>query len=155
MSVDIQIYSTLGSFALGQHDIVFDAVGRVVSLTGRDKLIQDIQKILFTNVNKFYNQYGTQLDSFIGTNYGVDQTINLLGQKVTDSLLYLQYLQDQQSTYQQVQGSEIIQQILELNIDYLYAVTNNEDDLTTFSVGIVILSGDNQLITVGADITLA
>ena len=155
MSQDIQIISTDGQFSRGNHDIVFDSLGRGVILTGQDKLIQDILKILFTNLNKFYNQYGTKLDEIIGSNLGLDQTLNMIGQKVTDSLLYLQFLQEQQATYQQVLGSEIIQDILEINIDYLYQITNDPNDVRTFTVGIVILSGDNQLIAAGADITLA
>ena len=155
MSEDIQIVSTEGQFSRGQHDIVFDGIGRCVILTGQDKLIQDILKILFTNLNKFYNQYGTQLDQFVGSNYGLDQTMNMLGQKVTDSLIYLQFLQEQQATYQQVLGSEIIQQILSIDIDYLYEITNNPNDVRTFTIGIVVLSGDNTYVAANANITLA
>jgi len=154
MSTDVQILNSEGNFALGEHDIVFDAIGRLILLSGQPKLIQDIQKILFTNVNNFYNQYGTRLDVMIGSNLGIDQTINILGQKITDSLVYLQYLQEQQALSQMVLGSEIIVQILELNIDYLYAITQNSNDSRTFTVGIVIQSGDNQIVTIGNNITV-
>ena len=154
MSVDIQILNNLGNFAFGSHSVVFDNVGRLVALSGQPKLLQDINKILYTDVNNFYNQYGTQLDKLIGSNLGIDATMNSLGQMITDSLIYLQFLQEQQAQYQQVLGSEIIQQILELNIDYLYEITNNDADSRTFTVGIVILSADNQLVTVSNNITV-
>ena len=154
MSTDVKIANKIGDFALCEHEIVFDTIGRLIVLSGQDKLIQDIQKILFTEVNNFNSRYSTQLDILIGSNFGIDQTINMLGQTITDSLIYLQYLQEEQAKYQQVLGSEIIQQILELNIDYLYDITNNDNDSRTFTVGIVILTGDNQLVSIGNNITI-
>jgi len=153
MSQDIRIANPNGNFDLGSHDIVFNTIGRFIMLTGNDKLIQDVQKILFTNVNNFYNQYGTKLAVLIGTNLGIDQTINILAQRITDSLVYLQFLQEQQAQAQQVLGSEIIKQILEINIDYLYAITNDDNDSRTFAVAIVLMSADNQLVSVGTNIT--
>jgi len=154
MSFDIQITNKEGQFALGKHDIVLDSIGRTVLLSGRDKLIQDVQKILFTNVNKFYNDYGTKLDEIIGTNLGKDQTINVLAQKITDSLIYLQFLQEQQSKYQQVQSSEIIKQIVEINVNFVYELTGNDNDARTFAINIVLLTEDNQVISVNRDIEI-
>ena len=154
MSRDIQITNKDGSFANGQHFVVFNSVGRLVMLSGRNKLIQDVEKILFTNINYFYSQYKTQLDELIGSNLKVEQTINVLSQRITDSLIYLQFLQEQQSKYQQVQSSEIIQQIVTLNVNYLYHITNNDNDVRTFTVQIVILTAGNQMVTVNRDITI-
>ena len=154
MSLDIQINNPSGQFALQNHDIVLDGIGSTIILTGQDKLIQDVQKILFTPRNYFDVNYSTQWDDIIGSNLGVEQTENIIAQRVTDALVYLQYLQQQQAKYQQVQSSEIIQQIQTINVNYLYELTNNDNDLRTFTVGIVLITQGNQVVNVTGNITI-
>jgi len=153
MSLDIQINNPSGQFALQNHDIVLDGIGSTIILTGQDKLIQDVQKILFTDINNFYNQYATQLLELIGTNKGIQGTINILAQTVGDSLAYLMTLQQAQVKYQQCQSSELIEDVLSLNINYQYEITNDPNDVRTFSVGIVLQTADSQQITVSRNVT--
>ena len=154
MSTDIQIHSQDGQFSAGNHDVVFDALGRLVMLTGEKKLIQDVLKILFTDINYFYTDYGTKLSELIGTNLGKNQTISVLAQRVADSLAYLQFLQTQQAAYQQVTSDEIIKEVLTLNVNYLFEITNNDNDSRTFTVQIVLLNGTGQTVTVSRQINI-
>jgi hypothetical protein len=154
VSTDIQIQSQDGQFSDLNHDVVFDTLGRLVMLTGENKLIQDVLKILFTDVNYFYTDYGTQLEELIGTNLGIDQTISILAQRVADSLAYLQFLQTQQASYQQVSSDEIIQEVVTLNVNYLFEITNNDSDSRTFTVQIILLNGTGQTVTVGRQINI-
>ncbi len=153
MSYDIQIGNPSGAFADGGHDIILDGLGNTIKLYGQAKLEQDMLKILFTEFSTFYKEYATQLDELIGSNLGIQQTINVLAKRITDSLVYLQILQQEQATSQQVLSSEIIQNILTLNIDYLYDITNDENDVRTFRVTIVVQTADNQQVIVSKDVT--
>lgn len=154
MSTDIQIQSQDGQFSSGSHDVVFDSIGRIVMLTDVSKLVQDVLKILFTDINYFYTDYGTQLNELIGTNLGKNQTVSVLSQRVADSLAYLQFLQTQQATYQQLSSDEMIKEVLTLNVNYLYEITNNDNDSRTFTVQIVLLNATNQTVSLEREINI-
>lgn len=154
MSTDIQIQSQDGQFSSGNHDVVFDSIGRLVMLTGVNKLVQDVLKILFTDINYFYTDYGTKLNELIGTNLGKNQTVSVLSQRVADSLAYLQFLQTQQATYQQLSSDEMIKEVLTLNVNYLYELTNNDNDSRTFTVQIVLLNATNQTVSLEREINI-
>ena len=57
-------------------------------------------------------------------------------------------LQAAQVKYQQCLSSELIENILQLNINYLYEITLKDADTRTFEVMIQIQTKDNQTITV-------
>jgi hypothetical protein len=154
MSYDIQIGNNLGNFGLLQHDIIFDNTGRTIKLTGVAKLEQDIQKILFTTRNYFYNTYGTQIESLIGTNLGLTVTKQNLGSQVANALSMLQYLQSAQAKYQVVDAAEMIYQVSEIQVDYLFELTNNQQDSTSFQVTIIVINAVGQTITVSRSISL-
>jgi hypothetical protein len=116
MSETYQLSNNTGDFANGDLDIVFDNVGRLVVLTKVNKLAQDVEKILFTELNKFYPQYGTIIQDVIGTTPNIDAFKLKLAQRITDSLLYLQFLQKQQQKYQKIDGAELLYKINSVNI---------------------------------------
>jgi hypothetical protein len=154
MSFDLQINNNLGNFALLQHDVSFDASGSLVTVTGTTKLVQDIQKILFTTRNYFYNQYSTNIQQFIGTNTSPATIIHTLNSEVTNSLNYLVILQQSQAKYQQVFSSEIIQEILLVDTEYVFETTQNENDLTAFKITIVVQNAAGQNISVNRTVSL-
>jgi septin family protein len=137
MSFDIQIGNGQ-DFAQLQHDV----------------LQQDILKIIFTTRNYFYNEYGTQIETIIGSNNGLNATKQFLTTEITNALTLLQYLQNQQATYQIVDAAEIISQIYEVQTDYLFELTQSPQDKTSFRVTIIVINGVNQQITVSRSVSL-
>jgi len=152
MSWDIKIIPSNGSFSNGQHDINIKGDYRVY---GVQKLEQDILKILFTEVNQFYSQYQTDLETLIGSNLGVQETLTILAQRIGDSLAYLMALQSEQVQYQLCQGDELIDNILSLNVNYQYEITKNPEDVTVFSVNIALQTKSQQIILINKNITVA
>jgi hypothetical protein len=158
LSFDIQINNQTGVFDQLDHDIMLDGVGSPIILTGQNKLIQDIQKILFTTKNYFYTTYGTNIESLVGTNIGVDKTKSQLAEQVTNSLVYLQYLQNQQSQYQKVNANEIIGTIDSITVNYLPEIqtqNTSPSDVFTFRVAISITTAAQKPIVVTNNLSLA
>jgi hypothetical protein len=153
MSFDIKIGNG-GDFSTLNHDIVLDNTGRTIQLNGVSKLEQDIQKILFTSRNYFYNEYGTQIESLIGSNLGLEFTKQTLATQMSTALTYLQYLQTAQTKYQTVNAAELIYQISEIQVDYLYELTANPQDATSFQVTIIVINSVNQKISVNRSVSL-
>jgi hypothetical protein len=150
MSIGFQIVNNSGDLATGSVDIALDAVGRMVQLTGKPKLIQDIQKILYTELNKFYSQYKTLIDDVIGTAPNPDDLKLLLAQRVTNSLNYLQQLQQQQAKYQNVDASEIIQTINSIGVTYGGDLSSSGAALTTYSIEISVSNAFQENVNVTA-----
>lgn len=154
MSFDLKLGNNLGNFGLLEHDISFDGSGRVVLVSGVRKLEQDIQKILFTSVNNFYNEYGTSIESLIGTNNKVEAIKEKLATQTLEALSYLKNLQDAQTRYQAVDGNEVIGQVLKLTVDYLYEITGNSNDATTYRVTIVVQNLAGKTVTSNRNVSL-
>lgn len=155
MSRTIKIVSIDGDFSGGNHDVALDGVGRFVMLSGEAKLIEDIQKILFTEENQFWDKYGTQIDDLIGTNIGVNEIKQLLGQRVAASLVYLQFLQQEQRRYQNCQAAELISAINNISVTYLGEVSKNPQDLFKFVVAVSVVNAVGSNINVTQSFNLA
>jgi len=155
MSSTLQIVSTEGDFSLGNHDLALDGIGRAVVLTGQAKLVQDVQKILFTEFNPFWDQYSTQFDDLIGVNLPINDIMNTLGQRVTDSMVYLQFLQQDQRVYQSCSADELIASIAGINVSYAGANSSADQDLFTFNIAINLVTAANTTVTVSQSYSLA
>jgi hypothetical protein len=66
----------------------------------------------------------------------------------------LQYLQSAQAKYQVVDAAEMIYQVSEIQVDYLFELTNNQQDSTSFQVTIIVINAVGQTITVSRSISL-
>lgn len=130
-----------GNYAAGEHDIMLDNVGRLVVVSGQDKLMEDVQKILFTEQNYFYSQYGTSLNSFIGSKTDVETVKQDLAQRIINSLVYYQMLQQGQAKYQTLDAAETLTAIKRVGVTYMGDISNDEDALTTFHVEVVLVNG--------------
>lgn len=154
MSTDIQIGNITNNFAALQHDILLDAVGRPITLSGIAKLEQDILKILVTSINYFYPAYGTQIEEMVGISANLITIKSNLQTEVVNALNYLQYLQTSQAKYQIVDAAEMIGNIQSVQVDYLYDVTLKPSDLTSFAITIVVENNSGQIISVNRTLSL-
>lgn len=154
MSFDLKLGNNLSNFAFLEHDIAFDGAGRVVQVSGVHKLEQDIQKILFTSVNNFYNEYGTSIESLIGQKNTVQALKDALSSQTLEAISYLKGLQDAQSRYQAVDANEIIGQIIKVTVDYLFEITSNSNDATTYRVTIVVQNLAGKTVTSNRNVSL-
>lgn len=141
MSITFKLVNQDGNYAAGEVDVALDGIGRMVSLDGSDKLIEDVQKILFTEINQFHENYGTAINDLVGSNLGLESIKQTLAKRVTDSLVYLQLLQADQQKYQDVDAGELLASINRIAVTYLGEVTGDERDVFTFEVNIEITNG--------------
>lgn len=148
MSIGFAIGNNDGQFAQGEHDILLDNIGRLVVLRGRDKLIADVQKILFTERNYFYSSYGTILDDYIGQALPVDTIKSQLAERVVDSLVYLQMLQQGQAKYQPIDAGEMLKSIDSVLVTYMGDVDSYPDALTTFQIAVNLTNGSGESLQV-------
>lgn len=123
-------------------------------LEGQDKSIEDVKKILATQRNYFYSNYGTDLNQFIGSNKGVDQTKQTIAQLVTNSLVYLTFLQGEQSKYQTLDAGETIQKIVQVAVTYLGDISLEQAALTSFKIDITIQNALGANIAISSTIQL-
>lgn len=152
MSLGYKLINSSGDFAEGNLDIAFDAVGRLIELQGLAKLQQDIEKILFTQQNKFYSQYKTLIENYIGTTPIVESLCQTLAQNVIDSLVYLQQLQTEQMKYQSVPAAEVLQAINEVNVTYGGDIATDDVSLVTFYIDVSVSNALQQNLTVSATV---
>ena len=138
-------------------DIIFDSNGELVTISGQNKLIQDVNKIFATNKDNYYPQYGTQLDKLIGTNLGLEVTKNALAAMLLDSLAYIQFLQKQQTKYQQVDGSELLENVTAVLVNYAPEVTPNPGDSqiqTVFNCLVNVQNASSKTINISTSLSL-
>lgn len=138
MSQTFLIDNQAADYFAGEHDIIFDNVGNLIILEGVDKLVADVKKILATERNYFYSNYGTQLSSFIGTNVNPNTIKQVLAQNITNSLVYLTYLQGEQAKYQALDAGETIEKIVQVSVTYLAEISPSPEARTSFRVDIII-----------------
>ena len=131
-----------------------DNIGGTQYVTGINKLIQDVLKILFTTLDKFYLSYGTQIQTLIGKNLNKTTVIHTLGKEISNALAFLQSLQSQQMKFQSIAADEFIQNIQTLQIDNLADLTGDMNDSTSYKVNISILTGSNQTVNIPSVVNL-
>jgi hypothetical protein len=148
MSQGFKIANNDGQYAQGEHDISLDSLGRLVRLVGQDKLLEDIQKILFTEKNYFYSKYRTLLDDFIGHSVDINTIKTTLADRVVNSLVYLQFLQQEQAKYQTLDSAEVLETIVSVAVTYMGDISNSSSALTTFQVEAKVLNGAGQQLQV-------
>ncbi len=113
--------------------------GDIGTITGTDKLIQDILKILMTPIggNYFNPAYGSYFSStLIGSYLDKEISVSVAGNKIKDSLENLKTLQElQQNQYnQKVLPSELLAAVQNVSI------TNLPNDPRGYSVAIKVLT---------------
>jgi hypothetical protein len=114
----------------------------LVTVQDTDKLIQDVLKIMITEVgtNVFFTWYGSYVgSSMIGqTDFGFSRSLAV--QQASNAITTLQNLQfQQQSSSQKVSASELIAALKGVYID------RNPIDPTEFDVFISVLSKDLRI----------
>jgi len=100
------------SFALKivDKDLVFDGSGKLETVTGSDKLVQGLNKILVTERgrNFLHQQYGSTLYNLLGKKFSSALMTSLLSKNLAQTLACFQQIQQNQRMNQYVAPSEII-----------------------------------------------
>lgn len=155
MSFTFELVNNEGAFSQGQHDIATDGLGNFITVTGKSKLEQDVEKILFTQRNYFYNEYGTNLDDFIGKQIASKTKFSQdVAQVITNSLIYLQHLQALQQKYQALDVGEVLEDIRAVLITYMADISDDPSALNTFKVQLDLHNAIHQNISVNKTITI-
>jgi hypothetical protein len=118
-------------------DISLSKDGRLKLVNGNSKLKQDIVKILLTNIgeNKYHQEYGCLVGALkIGSTVDADFIKLDITESVENAIRNLMLLQKKQSTKQYVAPSEIITDIL--NVD----VTRDTSDPRLYSISVSVLT---------------
>ena len=103
---------------LNDGDLEFGPDGDFVLLTGREKLAQDLGKILLTRIGQDPgdSRYGTELRDLLGRRLDQQLLEGIAGKSVRLAVNFLQSLQFVQSTEQEVSFDEIIGDIEALEV---------------------------------------
>jgi hypothetical protein len=118
-------------------DILVDNNGEVQTVTGTEKLKQDIAKMILTEIgtNVYHPWYGSQLaDSVIGRATTADVIARDTELTVNTALENLSFLQTEQTQYQNVTPAEMIAAIKEVRVE------SEPIDPRQWNVTIVVLS---------------
>ena len=130
MSFDLQLING---------DLSLNADGSIRTVTGTDKLKQDIVKIILTPIGSviFHPWYGSSItDENIGEVIPIARLSENITIALSESLGRLQKLQRSQATGQKVLLSEMISTVKEI------AVQRNSIDLRQVNVIVVVISRD-------------
>jgi hypothetical protein len=101
-------------------DLVLDSSGSLVSVSGNNKIRQDIVKILLTKPgdNRFHSSYGSNLGLLKVGNVTDESILELeLKRSAEDAIKYLIFLQKNQSRGQVLSLSEIILDIANISVE--------------------------------------
>jgi hypothetical protein len=101
-------------------DLVLDSSGSLVSVSGNNKIRQDIVKILLTKPgdNRFHSSYGSNLGLLKVGNVTDESILELeLKRSTEDAIKYLIFLQKNQSRGQVLSLSEIILDIANISVE--------------------------------------
>lgn len=137
MSFDLQLLNG---------DINFGGDGNPVQVVDKDKLAQDIAKILLTRMGSDLGstQYGSVLQDTIGQPFDFNILQTMIAKSVSDSLTFLQSLQLVQGMKQTLSYSEVIGSIDAVAVtqpsfgrfDVQIAVTTVQGLRTIFSINL-------------------
>jgi len=111
MSFDLKIKN--GDLSIGNS-------GALDTVSGNNKIRQDIVKILLTNIgeNRFHSRYGSDLGAFKIGDVSDQTMIELdLKRSVEEAIRYIMFLQKNQSKYQVLSLSEIILEIVDIRTE--------------------------------------
>ena len=125
-------------------DIVFSSLGEIQTVSGLDKLKQDVAKVLLTEIgaNVYHPWYGSELtDSVIGGIADVSLTTQNAESTINEALENLAALQMQQRSQQNVTPQETIGAIKEIK------VTREPSDPRLWTVSVTVLSRSLSEIT--------
>jgi len=128
-----------------EYDYSYDSQGKVVTLTGAQKLIQDIRKVVLTESgsNIFHKWYGTEVVSSLASKITQSDIVTLrLSQSIRTALQQYsdtQRLQERASPGQ-VTDSERFGSLIRLN------VAPDSVDPTTFNISIVFTNRSRDLL---------
>jgi hypothetical protein len=118
-------------------DLVLDSSGSLVSISGNNKIRQDIVKILLTRPgdNRFHSSYGSNLGLLRVGDVADESIVELeLKRSAEEAIRYLIFLQKNQSKSQVLSLSEII-----LDIANIY-VERDSEDLRLYNIYISVLT---------------
>jgi hypothetical protein len=134
MSFDLKLKS--GNLSISNGDLE--------TVSGSDKLIQDILKVCLTEVgsNVIFPWYGSYVSkTMIGSTLDPSITLDYAKTQLTNSINTLKSLQETQSTYQNVSADELIYALSGVSI------TRNKYDPTLFSVMVRVMAKNFKLST--------
>lgn len=138
-------------FKILNGDLVIGTNGDLAKVQDTDKLIQDILKMLMTEIgsNQFFSWYGSSLSSsMIGSGYDSEFIASVAENQIRSSLETLQNLQREQSAKQIVTPGELLAAIKSVN------VVRNEVDPTFFSVLLSVLTKNLTTANTSFNVTL-
>lgn len=118
-------------------DLVLDSSGSLVSVSGNNKIRQDIIKILLTRPgdNRFHSGYGSNLGLLKIGDVADESIVELeLKRSAEEAVRYLISLQKNQSKGQILSLSEIILDITNISIE------RDSDDLRLYNIYISVLT---------------
>lgn len=122
---------------IGVHfDYEYSNIGRLVRVVNEQKLIQDMEKIILTIIGSsiFYPWYGTSLVDLIGGKGLGATTQAQISAEISQGLVNLKKLQEQQELYQVVTDREFLFSILSIQVE------QSQQDPTVFRVNVVTQS---------------
>jgi hypothetical protein len=111
MSFDLKIKN--GDLSIGNS-------GALDTVSGNNKIRQDIVKILLTNIgeNRFHSRYGSDLGAFKVGDVSDQTMIELdLKRSIEEAIRYIMFLQKNQSKYQVLSLSEVILEIVDIRTE--------------------------------------
>ena len=132
-------------------DLVIGTNGDFGTVENTEKLIQDILKMLMTEIgsNQNFPWYGSSItSSMLGSPYDIEFIATIAENQIRSSLETLQNLQREQSLKQIVTPSELLAAIKNIN------VIRNEIDPTFFSVLLSVLTKNLNVADASFNVTL-
>ena len=117
-----------------EDDIRFDLQGKPIQVRNNQKLLQDVQKFVFTMLgsNPFHELVGTNAFTLIGSKLSNIQLTSLkLQQEITTTLQVYQERQITQATVQEVTDSEMLFKVISVNVE------RNDQDPSIIDIRIV------------------
>ncbi len=126
---------------LGQMDLNIDSTGRIVLLSGVEKLRQEIQKILVTQSDETSRapEYGAGVGNLIGSKGITAKLRVILTQVIVDAIQFIKEQKDAQATTEPVLDSERVTKLKNLSI------TKDVNDIRVWVIQLVvgIVGGDD------------
>jgi len=124
-----------------QKDIDIVSTGDLATLEGKDKLRQQVMKVILTRLtsNPFHSEYGSSLNSIIDKKLD-NFTRLIIHQSISEAI---KYLQDVQTNLLDLPASETILRLSSLSI------VDSVESPNKVSITISILSGDYEEIPIG------
>ncbi len=128
------------------YDVGFDGLGKIKEVTGREKLRQQVRKILLTKFgnNEFYETYGAKLQNLIGSKFNVRAQI-----------MIQEYIRQALSELKSIQANEPDLPLSEMLIGiHKLEVERDSVEIRQANVSLTVTNGEYEDIKTGIRFTL-